>query len=123
MDGLAFGLDPSNNRREIRVSFLGHVLVDTGSSVSSNYLAPDSVNVLGVSTAVVGVNLNRKGLIVFNDSNDEISLAWGVPAQIGKGIVLPAKSGYTFVGVENSTQSLNAISNVGPSLLTYQEVE
>lgn len=124
MDGLAFGLDPGNNRREIRVSYLGHVLVDTSSgSVSSTYLPPGSVNILGASTLVVASNVNRKGLIVFNDSYDEISLAWDVNAQVGKGIVLPPKSAYAFVGVENSIQALNAISSAGPSLLTYQEVE
>ena len=80
----------------------------------------DNVTVGATDTAVLSANNDRKAFILTNDSDEEIYLAYGVAAEMNKGIRLNAKGGV--VREELYKGAVNAICASGSKNLAIVEV-
>lgn len=72
------------------------------------------------TTAVLTADAGRKGLILVNDSDEAIYLAFGASAVANEGVRLNASGGALVL--DNSlmtTQAINAICASGSKVLTY----
>ena len=87
-------------------------------------LGPDSATVGVASAELLSVNPERRGLILVNDSSNVIYLAFGVPAEIGKGIRLNPNGGsFTMTGTSFSNDAVFGIATGAGSNLAIQEFE
>ena len=85
----------------------------------------DSVTVALTTTSVVPARFSRKTLILTNASDEDINVAIGAEASLGKGITLKAGGGtYNFDLKEESPRNevFNAICTSGGKELTIMEV-
>lgn len=91
---------------------------------SSAALAPTFATVGVASATAVAANANRRGLVLVNTSANRISLGFGVPAVLDRGITLMANGGtFNMAAFDFSTQAVNAIASAAGSNLAIQEFE
>jgi hypothetical protein len=72
-------------------------------------LTHTKIEVGTTTTSVLSENLNRKYLLIFNDSDKDIYISFGSDAEIGQGILISAKGHYEQNPWIISTQAINAI--------------
>ena len=88
----------------------------TQSTTSTN----SAVTVGSSTTAVLTANAGRLGIILVNDSNEVIYLAFGDSAVANQGVRLNASGGSLVLDNSlMSTQAINAICASGSKVLTY----
>jgi hypothetical protein len=94
------------------------------SSPASAANAPTFATVGTTSSEIIAANIDRKGLVLVNDSTKICYLAFGDTAVIGRGIRLNANGGsFTMQESTFTTQSVNAIATYINSNMTIQEFE
>jgi len=95
------------------------------SVASPTVLTPSSAAVASVgvgSAEAVAVNANRKGLVLCNNSDNVISIAFGVPAVLNSGITLQPQGGsWTMTRDTFTTAQVRAIAGGAASPLGIQE--
>ena len=101
------------------VSPLSGISISAPDTVANS---PSNATVNQTSAEVVAQNSNRSGLILTNESPYKIYLAFGISAEIGKGILLNGNGG-TF-NMDNycfTVEAVHAISSGVGANLTIQE--
>lgn len=83
--------------------------------------APTSGSVGTSSASLVASNANRRGLVLTNRSNNEVSLGVGATAVAGSGIVLAPGAVWTMNEYTFTTAQINAIASAAASNVGVQE--
>ena len=73
------------------------------------------------STAVLTANAGRKGIILSNDSDADLYLAFGAAAVMNEGVLLSVDGVLKLDSALMSTQAINAISAAGTKNLAFTE--
>lgn len=84
-----------------------------------------TVSVGSASTLVMAANTNRAGAAFFNNSNEDIYLALGVPAELAKGIELPTGAGGAPFKIDANflfRGAVYAICSSGSKVLSFVEL-
>jgi hypothetical protein len=92
--------------------------------VSSSANAPLSVSIGAADAVLLASNLNRKGVVIVNDSANIVYLSFGATALINKGIRLNANGGsFTMQSMTFTTAEIRAIASGAGSNICVQEFE
>jgi len=93
---------------------------DTKSALTGS--SPDTASVGTSSSEVLPSNSNRKGLVIVNTSENIVSLSFGSnPAVLNNGITLFQYGVFNMDEYMYTTEAINAIANVGSSVISIQE--
>jgi hypothetical protein len=105
----------------------GNILVNVaeggGGKTPQNPEAPTQVTVGVASTAVLGANTARTGLVLTNVSNSVISIGLGAAAVLNSGITLNPNGVWVMDAFTFVTTAINAIAASASSALAVQELQ
>jgi hypothetical protein len=121
---IIYALDGSGAQVEVRGTTTLGVLVEVSKvrRVSLTASSPTFATVGTSSSVVKSANASRTGLTLTNTSANWIYLAFGVAAEVGKGIPLAGNGGsYSMGEYDFTTQEVRAIASAASSNLAIQE--
>jgi hypothetical protein len=102
-----------------RVTVSNDSTVNTKTSLTAN--SPTAASVGVTSAQILAANSSRKGLILTNTSNNNISLGFGSAAVLNSGITLYPNGVFSMDEYMFTTSAINAIASVASSNLGIQE--
>ena len=96
------------------------IVPTTSSTTPLTPASPATFAVTTISATAVVANASRKGLVITNITKEPVFLAFGVPAELNKGIYLSGFGTWYMDEFSFVTTAINVISS-GASTLSIQE--